>query len=407
MKDSDSFEFWRDLRVVSGERMVLAPGHSQPFHREDGALTLVYLSAGGGTMQQGNQTFLLRAHDVFLLLPGRRALFQAAAGRESELYPIGLSGVHGLEQLTQQLSISPREPLLQGICNPNFLKYLRILSHLYDHPALTDQLRFQAALYELCSILLEEFSPGSWRRLRYDHPDISYTGEWAVWPHPNAGNEGECYTAKTRSYAELSFEGTGIKWYGVMNFDCGKADVILDGQYQTTIDAYSPERLSRQLLYVQTRLPAGRHIVKIFCSGRRNFLATNYDVVIEEFQVLTDTPAPPAAPACTPLIARAIAYAQEHSQGTLTTELWARQLGVSRSYFSTRFKQETGVSPHAYLLKLRLLRARHALIYSRQSIGDIAQSCGFCDVSYFTRVFQSQEKLTPTQFRALHQKNER
>ena len=368
-------------------------------------MSLFYLSSGSGNLQQNGRRFLLRAHDVFLLLSGCRAQFQAAE-QGCEAYLTVLAGAPALEKLTALLSITPAEPLLRGICNPNFLKYVRILSHLYAMPTLTDRLRFQAALYQLCAILLEEFSSGCWQRLRYDHPDISYTGDWCHWPYAGAGDRGECYTAKTRSYAELSFTGTGIKWYGVMNFDCGKADVILDGQYQTTIDAYSPERLSRQLLYVQTRLPAGRHIVKIFCSGRRNHLATNCDVVIEEFQVLTDAPASlPAAPPCSPLIARSIVFAQEHLSCGLTTEQWAREMGVSRSYFSTRFRQETGVSPHAYLLRLRLHRAQYELRYTEQSIGDIAQSCGFNDVSYFSRVFQQKTKLTPTQFRTLHRKN--
>ena len=66
------------------------------------------------------------------------------------------------------------------------------------------------------------------------------------------------------------------------------------------------------------------------------------------------------------------------------------------------FPQETGVSPHAYLLRLRLHRAQYELRYTTLDRVFIAQSCGFNDVSYFSRVFQQKTKLTPTQFRTLH-----
>ena len=166
MADDHSPVFWRDLLALSGERMLCAPSFARALQNGEGEMSLFYLSSGSGNLQQNGRRFLLRAHDVFLLLSGCRAQFQAAE-QGCEAYLTVLAGAPALEKLTALLSITPAEPLLRGICNPNFLKYVRILSHLYAMPTLTDRLRFQAALYQLCAILLEEFSSGCWQRLRY------------------------------------------------------------------------------------------------------------------------------------------------------------------------------------------------------------------------------------------------
>ena len=34
-------------------------------------------------------------------------------------------------------------------------------------------------------------------------------------------------------------------------------------------------------------------------------------------------------------------------------------------------------------------------------LGEIARECGFCDQSYFSKVFTAKNKITPTDFRSL------
>ena len=51
---------------------------------------------------------------------------------------------------------------------------------------------------------------------------------------------------------------------------------------------------------------------------------------------------------------------------------FAAQVSLSRFYFSRRFREETGLSPHEYLLNLRLSYAKLQLSQSDDSIEEIA-----------------------------------
>jgi AraC-like DNA-binding protein len=77
----------------------------------------------------------------------------------------------------------------------------------------------------------------------------------------------------------------------------------------------------------------------------------------------------------------------------------ARGLGVSPCHFSLRIKQYTGWSFTELMQRLRVDHAADLLCSTEDSIAKIADACGFCDQSYFTRVFQEIRGVTPRQFR--------
>ena len=77
---------------------------------------------------------------------------------------------------------------------------------------------------------------------------------------------------------------------------------------------------------------------------------------------------------------------------------------MSRCYFSTQFKQATGLSPHAYLLHFRLHIARQLLYDTTDSIESIGARCGFSDASSFIRAFRKEEGVSPFVYRKKHQK---
>lgn len=51
-----------------------------------------------------------------------------------------------------------------------------------------------------------------------------------------------------------------------------------------------------------------------------------------------------------------------------------------------------------YIHKLKISKAKE-LLYSGQSIKEIAYSLGFQDEKYFMRLFKKYENVTPTEFR--------
>jgi AraC family transcriptional regulator len=73
--------------------------------------------------------------------------------------------------------------------------------------------------------------------------------------------------------------------------------------------------------------------------------------------------------------------------GNLPVAELAQACGLSRGYFIRAFRDETGKTPHQWLLCRRLDRARTLLSCSQMSLADIALACGFADQSHFTRLF--------------------
>ena len=69
------------------------------------------------------------------------------------------------------------------------------------------------------------------------------------------------------------------------------------------------------------------------------------------------------------------------------------------SYFSTVFKNSTGLSFKEYLNKVRIEESKILLLNTDFSIIDIAIAVGFEDQSYFSKVFKKYTGTTPKQFR--------
>lgn len=77
----------------------------------------------------------------------------------------------------------------------------------------------------------------------------------------------------------------------------------------------------------------------------------------------------------------------------------AQRSGLSVFYFTRAFRQSTGMTPHAYVQRRRVERARELLSQSTRSLGDIALEVGFSSQSHFTTVFRRLTGLTPALLR--------
>lgn len=87
-------------------------------------------------------------------------------------------------------------------------------------------------------------------------------------------------------------------------------------------------------------------------------------------------------------------------RGDLSIDTISSRMANSKSTFNRHVKQLTGVSSAAYILQLRLKKACQMLAEQEtKSIGEISMSCGFDDMSYFSRVFRQNFGKTPTEYR--------
>lgn len=78
----------------------------------------------------------------------------------------------------------------------------------------------------------------------------------------------------------------------------------------------------------------------------------------------------------------------------------AREARLSPYHFLRVFENLTGVTPHQYLLRVRLRRAAILLGTEATKILDIALNCGFGDVSNFNRTFRAEFGVNPRAYRA-------
>jgi AraC-like DNA-binding protein len=97
-----------------------------------------------------------------------------------------------------------------------------------------------------------------------------------------------------------------------------------------------------------------------------------------------------------------LSYLRDHFHEPTTNSQLARVAGLSVRAFERKFYATFQVPPQEYLRKLRLRMASHALVFTQQSIAEVALSCGFADQSHFTREFHRYTGRTPRDYREGH-----
>ena len=102
------------------------------------------------------------------------------------------------------------------------------------------------------------------------------------------------------------------------------------------------------------------------------------------------------------LIQKSIEYMQEHFRESLTLTDISRTIGLSVSYFSYLFKQETGKNYIEYLNEIRLLATMKDLMNTDEKVVVVAQKNGFQNLEYFSRYFKKQTGESPARWRKLN-----
>jgi AraC-like DNA-binding protein len=96
---------------------------------------------------------------------------------------------------------------------------------------------------------------------------------------------------------------------------------------------------------------------------------------------------------------RVLTFIRERISDTVTLSELAREAGLSAAYSSQRFKSSTGTSPHQYLLRLRICKAKKLLEESESPMIDIAAECGIQTQQHFARIFRRLTMRSPTEYR--------
>lgn len=101
-----------------------------------------------------------------------------------------------------------------------------------------------------------------------------------------------------------------------------------------------------------------------------------------------------------PLAHKLHAYLIRHTFRPLPSiEQMGREIGRSDIQTIRIFKREFGVTPHRFLLELKLNAASELLNGSARTIKEIAVALGFDDEYYFARIFKKYKGISPGMFR--------
>lgn len=101
------------------------------------------------------------------------------------------------------------------------------------------------------------------------------------------------------------------------------------------------------------------------------------------------------------LLEDATRYVEENfTNNEISLNSVASQIGISPSYFSTVFRQETGQTFSEYLTGLRMEKARELLRCTNKKTSDIAYDIGYKDSHYFSYIFKKTQGITPKDYRS-------
>jgi two-component system response regulator YesN len=99
------------------------------------------------------------------------------------------------------------------------------------------------------------------------------------------------------------------------------------------------------------------------------------------------------------VVLKAIDYIERHLDRDLRASEIAHRIGVSRSYFSTIFKETTGESLISFITNRKLEQAKRMLRTTSFRLDDIAEQVGIGDTKYFAKWFKKGTSMTPGQYR--------
>jgi AraC family transcriptional regulator len=83
----------------------------------------------------------------------------------------------------------------------------------------------------------------------------------------------------------------------------------------------------------------------------------------------------------------------------LSLDEMAQSVGLSTAHFARMFRKSTGETPHQFVLRQRLERAKAMLRAPDARVLDVAVACGFKTQQHFAQVFRDVWGVSPTEYR--------
>lgn len=92
-------------------------------------------------------------------------------------------------------------------------------------------------------------------------------------------------------------------------------------------------------------------------------------------------------------------YIDSHYMDDLSLDKISELFFISKYYLSREFHKEFGITIGNEITAKKISRAKSLLRFSKDSIEQIGEACGFQDSGYFIKVFKRAETMTPLEYR--------
>jgi AraC-like DNA-binding protein len=102
-----------------------------------------------------------------------------------------------------------------------------------------------------------------------------------------------------------------------------------------------------------------------------------------------------------PNIERTIEYLHDNYQSHYSLSDVAHIANLSPYHFLRLFKNQTGKTPYAYLVDIKIEKAKELLKSKKYTVTEVCFLCGFNNTSHFATLFKKMVGLSPSDFRKL------
>ncbi|MFB2898069.1 helix-turn-helix domain-containing protein [Aerosakkonemataceae cyanobacterium BLCC-F50] len=202
----------------------------------------------------------------------------------------------------------------------------------------------------------------------------AYVNNWAIWDQ-------ECHFILL-SFASTIFERYAAEWIFASNVELiptfSQSDPLIHG-IGLALKSELQNNGMRSCLYVDSLTSTlVTHLLRYYWVQKPISQPKIYGLSKQQLKQVTE-------------------YIDRHLEQDLTLATLAAIAQISPSYFSTLFKQSTGITPYQYVIQRRIERAKQLLLQGL-SVAEVAFSLGFTHQSHLSRHFKRLVGVTPKVF---------
>jgi AraC family transcriptional regulator len=121
--------------------------------------------------------------------------------------------------------------------------------------------------------------------------------------------------------------------------------------------------------------------------------------LIKKYGHATTLPPPIKGGLSHPSLRQVLAYIEANLESDIRLEDLASVAGLSTFHFARSFRTSSGITPHQYIVNMRVQRAKTLLLKPEWSVQQIASAVGIGNASQFAKLFRAATGVSPTLWR--------